>query len=85
MKDCVINRLIKADILKTEFKGRDLPPYRGTFFHVYIFIHNYPFTTGAPADGIPVSMSNIYHTNKYVLYANILSKKIYMTCTINDI
>jgi hypothetical protein len=41
----------------------------------YIFIQNYPFTTGAPVDGVAASASNIYHTNKYVLYTNILSKK----------
>jgi len=37
------------------------------FLYVYIFIQNYPFTTGTPADGVPASASNIYDTNKYVL------------------
>jgi len=37
------------------------------FLYVYIFIQNYPFTTGTPADGVPASTSNIYDTNKYVL------------------
>ena len=52
-----------------------------TLIHIYrkyiyiYFIQNYTFTTGAPAGGIPASVSNIYDTNKDVIYTNILSKK----------
>jgi len=45
------------------------------YIYIYIFIQSYPFTTGAHANGVPASASNIDHTNKYVLYTNILSKK----------
>ena len=38
------------------------------YIYIYIYIQNYPFATGAPADGVPASAPSIYHTNKYVLY-----------------
>ena len=50
------------------------------YIYIYIFIQNFPFTTGAPA-----SAYNIYDTNIYVIYTNILSKNIHMTCNIKDI
>jgi len=50
--------------------------YLGTFVFVSeIFIYLFRTTP----------TSNIYDTNKCVLYTNILSKNIHMTCNIKDI